>query len=377
MKYCKKCVQPDTRPGIVFDEEQICSACRAMEALSKVDWNQRENELHEIAGWAKRKANGNFDCVVGVSGGKDSTFQALYAKERLGLNVLLAYSAPNGVTDVGRHNLENLVQHGFDMISIRPNPKIEQKLCRYSFFKYGNFVKPTEYTLWASAYLIALKFGIPLVIQGENPALTLGVTEFLPTDDNALNIRNCMTLGGGNASDWVTEEIELKDLIFYQFADEEELNRNVRAIYLGYYAKEWSNSNNTEFSVSRGLKGRPGHDPSLTGKINPYSGVDGDLKIINQMFKYYKYGFGMTTDEVCYDIRDGRISREEGIELVKKYDGKCGDNYILYFCKYIEITTEEFWKEIDRWVNRKLFEKDTSSGKWKPRFKVGSDFNEE
>jgi len=377
MKYCKKCVQPDTRPGLQFDEEQVCSACRAKEELSRVDWNQREKELREIAEWAKTKADSGFDCVVGVSGGKDSTFQALYAKERLGLNALLANCAPNRISEVGRENLENLVQHGFDMVSIRPNPKIERKLCRRSFFKYGNFVKPSEYPMWASAYIIALKFGIPLVIQGENPALTLGVVGFLEPDDNALNIRNCMTLGGGSASDWIGDGIELKDLIFYQFPDKEELSKNVRAIYLGYYAKEWSNSNNTAFSVSRGLKGRPDHDPNLTGKTNPYFSIDVDMKVVNQMLKYYKYGFGATTDEVCYDIREGRISRDEGIKLVEEYDGKCGDSYIEEFCEYIGISKEEFWKETDKWVNKKLFENDSSTGKWRPKFKVGEDFDEE
>jgi N-acetyl sugar amidotransferase len=374
MRYCKQCVQPDTRPGILFDDEQVCSACRAKEELSKVDWNQRENELREIASWAKEKANGGFDCVVGVSGGKDSTFQALYAKERLGLKVLLANCAPNGISDVGRHNLENLVQHGFDMVSIRPNPRIDRELCRRSFFKYGNFVKPSEYPLWASAFIIALKFGVPLVIQGENPALTLGVVGFLKTGDDATDVRNCMTLGGGNADDWVGGGIELKDLVFYQFPDDDELRNKVRAIYLGYYAKEWSVSNNTKFSMSKGLKGRPGHDPNLTGKTNPYYSIDVDMKVVNQMLKYYKFGFGATTDEVCSDIRDGILTRDEGIELVKKYDGKCGDGYIQEFCDYIGITMEEFWRETDRWVNKELFEKDPNTGKWNPLFTVGEDY---
>jgi len=98
------------------------------------------------------------------------------------------------------------------------------------------------------------------------------------------------------------------------------------------------------------------------------------MKVVNQMLKYYKFGFGATTDEVCYDIRDGILTREQGIELVKKYDGKCGDKYIQEFCDYIGITMEEFWKEADRWVNKSLFEKDPQSGKWKPLFTVGEDY---
>jgi len=378
MKYCKKCVQPDTRPGIVFDKEGVCSACRAYEERLRVNWAEREAELREIAEWAKANSKGGFDCAVGVSGGKDSHFQALYVKERLDLKVLLVNCAPDNISEVGRHNLENLVQHGFDMISLRPNPRIERALSKWAFYEYGNFVKPLEYPLYASTSQVALKFGIPLVVQGENAAETLGIIGFLDPGGDAMNWKNTPTVAGGSAADWVQEGIELRDLLFYQFPDVDELReRNIRAIYLGHYAKEWSNMGNTEFAVARGLKGRPGHDPSLTGRTNPYFSIDADLKIVNQMLKYYKFGFGATTDEVCYDIREGRMSREEGIRLVELYDGKVGDSYIQAWCDCIGISIAEFWKVTDRWVNEKLFEKDPSTGKWKPEFRVGKDFGED
>lgn len=370
MKYCRKCIQPDTRPGLVFDADGVCSACRSYEERSKIDWNKRERELEEIAEWSKKNSKGGFDCAVGVSGGKDSTFQALYARDRLGLNALLVNCAPDNISDVGRQNLENLIQHGFDLISFRPNPKIERELSKHAFYEYGNFVKPLEYPLYACTFQIALKFRIPLVVQGENPAITLGITDYLEPNGDALNWRFSPTVAGGNASDWIQEGIELKDLLFYQFPDADELKKHVRAIYLGYYAKEWSNTGNTEFSVSRGLQGRPGHNPNMTGKTNPYFSIDADLKIVNQMLKYLKFGFGSTTDEVCYDIREGKISREEGLKLVEKYDGKCGDGYIREWCQYIGISEDEFWRIADKWVNTKLFIKD-EWGRWKPRFKVG------
>ncbi len=376
MKYCKKCIQPDTRPGIVFDDEGVCSACRAVEERSKANWKEREAELGEIAEWAKENAKGGFDCAVGVSGGKDSHFQALYAKERLGLKVLLVNCAPDNISEAGYHNLENLVQYGFDMISMRPNPKIERALSKWSFFEYGNFVKPLEYPLYASTFQIALKFGIRLVIQGENPAETLGIAGFLKAGGDALGWQDGPTVAGGNAGDWVQEGIELRDLLFYQFPDVDELRESdIRAIFIGHYAKEWSNTGNTEFAVSRGLRGRSGHDPSLTGKTNPYFSIDADLKVINQMLKYYKFGFGATTDEVCYDIREGRMTREAGIRLVELYDGKCGDNYIHQWCQYVGISIAEFWQVTDRWVNKKLFDNDPSTGRWKPKFRVGEDFD--
>lgn len=379
MRYCRKCVQPDTRPGIVFDEETVCSACRAREIHEKTDWPAREKELKQIVRQVKEKTKqrGGFDCAVGVSGGKDSTFQALYVRDRLGLNPLLVNCAPDNISEVGRSNLENLIQNGFDLISFRPNPKIERVLSRHSFYKYGNFVKPLEYPLYACTFQIALKFDIPLVVQGENPAMTLGIIKYLKSDGNALEWKNSPTVAGGNADDWVMDGVQLKDLFFYQFPNVEALKeKGIEAIYLGYYVKEWSNTGNTEFSVLRGLMGRSGHDPNKTGKLNPYFSIDADLKVVNQMIKYLKFGFGSVTDEVCYDIREGRLSRKEAIELVKKYDGKCSDYYIRQWCRYISITEDEFWAVVDKFVNKKLFKKD-SWGRWCPRFIVGEDFIEE
>lgn len=372
MKYCKKCLQPNTRPGIKFNEEGICYACLYEEEKKNIDWIAREKELKKIAEWAKKTAKGAYHCVIGVSGGKDSSFQAVYAKERLGLNVLLVNSEPDKITEIGKHNIENLINQGFDIIKMRPNPKIIKKLVKESFYKYGNPIKPTEYPLWTSAYIIADKFDIPLVIQGENAALTLGVVNSgLGNDGNALNVNEGNTLAGGNASDWVDEDINLNQLYMYQFPDKKRLiDKGIKAIYLQYYVKEWSQVYNADFSIARGLFGRTTEDLHDIGRYRRYSALDSDMQIVNQMIKYYKFGFGFATDEACYDIREGRISREEAIWLVNEYDGKCGEKYIKEFCEYIDITLEEFWKVVDKYVNKELFKKD-ENGKWRPIFSVG------
>lgn len=138
MKYCKKCLQPDTRPGIIFDEEQVCFACRYEESKSKINWKQREKELFSIAENAKKeceKRKIDYDCVIGVSGGKDSTFQAVYAKEKLGLHPLLVNCVPDEITETGRKNINNLNNLGFDIISISPDPNIAKRLARKTFLK--------------------------------------------------------------------------------------------------------------------------------------------------------------------------------------------------------------------------------------------------
>lgn len=216
MKYCKLCLQPDTRPNIYFDENQICGACLWEKQKKLIDWDKRLETLKNIAEWAKSK-NAPYDCVVGVSGGKDSTFQALYVKEKLKLHPLLVNSVPDEITDIGRANLQNLSNKGFDLISISPNPVLAKKLARTFFFNEGNLIKPSEYALWTSAYLIAEKFNIPLIIQGENAALTLGVSKGMKTDGDALGVINLSTLNGGFLTSFLDQSVEKKSYFFTTF----------------------------------------------------------------------------------------------------------------------------------------------------------------
>lgn len=379
MRYCKKCLQPDTRPGILFDEEQVCYACRYEESKVNIDWEARERMLQKIADDAKEEArnrNVAYDCVIGVSGGKDSTFQAVYAKERLGLHPLLVNCVPDELTEIGRANIDNLSKLGFDMISIRPNPHIAKRLARKTFLERGNVMAASEYCLWASAYIMAEKFNIPLIIQGENAALTLGAARNQEAGDDAYSVVQLDTLRGGYASGLIQgeDDLGLDDVYLYQIPNVESMKeKGIRAIFLQYYAKEWSQVGNAEFSVARGMIGRMSEKLEDMGRYRRFTALDTNLIFVNQMIKYLKFGFGFATDEACYDIREGRLTREEAIWYVEQYDGKCGQQYIEEVCNYLSITQEEFWNVVDKYVNKELFEKD-SKGKWKPKFKVGTDF---
>ncbi len=377
MRYCKRCLQPDTRPGVVFDDEQICFACRYEESKATIDWAAREAELRSFAEEAKAEAKkrGNiYDCIIGVSGGKDSTFQAVYAKEKLGLNPLLINCMPDEITEIGTKNINNLNNLGYDIISIRPNPVVAKKLARKSFFERGNIIAASEYCLWASSYIMAVKFNIPLIIQGENAALTLGAAKNQEASGNAFSVMQLETIRGASVDSFVdlSNNITEKDLFFYKIPTVEEmLSKGIRAIFLQYYTKEWSQVSNADFAIARGLTGRT-DDLHELGRYRRYTALDCDLQIPNQMIKYLKFGFGYATDEICYDIREGRFDRESGKWYVKEYDGLCGQKYIDKACKYLSITEEEFWEVVDRYVNRDLFEK--VDGKWTPKFMVGEDY---
>ena len=349
LQICKKCIQTDTRPGIYFHND-ICGACIWEEEKKLIDWNQRKLELIKITNWAKKKSTANYDCVIGVSGGKDSTFQAIYSRDKLGLNCLLVNSEPEGITEIGKHNIENLKNLGFDLISIRPNPTIIKKLIKHDFFTYLNPVKITEFSLYSSTYIIAEKFEIPLIIQGENPGLTLGTRlTGVGTDFNALKADELETLSSGWKKYLEIPGITEKDLFLFHYDRKNLEKKGIRGIWLNYFLKEWSNQGNAEFSRKYGLQWRSENfNPYSIGTYVRYAQLDGDLTQVNQMLKSIKFGFGQCMDHTCYDLREGRISRNEAIELVKKYDGKCSNEYIEKFCNYIDISKDEFWENVEK-----------------------------
>lgn len=350
MRICKRCIQPDTRPAIYFNDDGVCGACIWEEEKKNVDWSARENELFNIAEWAKKAATGNYECAIGVSGGKDSTKQAITARDRLGLRCLLVNWEPEEITDVGRHNIENLKRLGFDVISIRPNSRIMKKLIHRDFYKYLNPIKITEYALVSSTYIIAEQFNIPLIIQGENPGLTLGTSlSGVGKGYNALKANEMQTLSSGWKEYLEVEGVVEKDLYLFHYEQKKLEDMGIRGIWLQYFLKEWSNRNNAEFSQQYGFKSRP-PDFNLEdiGTYVPFFQLDSDLTQVNQFLKYIKLGFGQCMDHACYDLREGRISRHEAIELVRKYDGKCAQRYIANFAKYIGIPLDEFFSVADK-----------------------------
>ena len=363
MKVCKKCIQPDTRPGIFFDDNGICGACLWAEEKKKIDWNSRYKELEDIALQAKENSKGNYDCAIGVSGGKDSTKQAIVARDELDLKCLLVNCEPENITDIGRNNIENLKRLGFDLITIRPNPNVMKKLIRYDFFDQLNPIKVTEFSLYSSAYIIAEKFDISLIIQGENPGLVLGTRlTGVGSDSNALKADEMHTLSLG-WQEYLNEIPNEKDLFLYHYNRKKLEVRNTQGIWLNYFIKDWEPNTNADISKKHGLVWRDENfDPYTIGSYQPFTSLDSDLNPVNQMLKYIKFGFGQCMDQACYDLRDGYLTREQAIDLVLKYDGKCSEVYIEKFCSYIGISQKEFWRVTEKFRGP-MWKKD-QKGNW-------------
>lgn len=349
MKICKKCIQPDSRPGIFFSPDGLCGACLWEIEKQTIDWESRKNELEKIIQSSKKNNYGVYDCAIGVSGGKDSTFQAFYARDTLNLRCLLVNYEPDVRTEIGNKNIENLKKSGFDVLAIRPNHEVMKKLTRHDFFNFLNIVKASEFPLYSSTYIIAEKFHIPLIIQGENPGLTLGTRlTGVGTDGNALKANELNTLSSGWEIYLKADGITEKDLFWFHY-DRQKLEYNgTKGIWLNYYVKEYSQRGNAEFSKKHGLSWRENFEPHSIGTYVPYFQLDTDVTQVNQMLKFIKFGFGQCMDHVCYDIRDNRLTRKEAIQLVLELDGKCSDDYIKKFCDYIDIMPEIFWQTVEK-----------------------------
>ena len=373
MKYCKTCLQTDTRPGIKFDEFGICPACNYHNSLQQVDWNERREELDSIVAFGKANNHSGYDCIIGVSGGQDSTRQAFFVKDVLKMNPLLVSLGypPEQVTQRGVDNVSNMINHGFDCISVNPSPQVWRKLMKEGFFKYTNWAKSTELALFSSVPRLAIAYQIPLIWWGENAALQLGDLNVMGKNgSDGNNLRKMNTLAGGDISWLINNEIRKKDILQYNYPSEKEMDdANLKITFLGYFWKDWSLIENGNFSTLRGLDIR-NEKPWEIGDPLGITSLDEDWVTLNQMIKYLKYGFGRISDYVNEDIRNGLISREEGIELNKKFDGSCSPKYIKSFSNYIGITVDDFWEQVDKSVNLKLFTKQ-GKGKYLPKFEVG------
>ncbi len=364
MKYCTQCVQPDTRPGITFDTSGVCPACRYVESLKFVDWDARQEELKVLLERTKKDNHSGYDCLIGVSGGKDSTRQAMYVRDTLGLKPLLVSCAypPEQMTERGAANLSNLISLGFDTIIISPDPKTWKQLMRKGFLEYGNWAKSTETSLYATLPRISIAYHTPLAFLGENPATQMGDlgTGSLNWDANRMKYSNTIAQG---ADIYLGDGVTKQHLIPYVYPSDDEMEwANLQVAYLGYFWPNFTKVDNAAFSMTHGLEIRT-DTPAERGALHPYESLDEDFVFVNQMIKYFKFGFGKVTDEVCELIRYGRMTREKGFELVKKYDGVCSPEYIKRFCDYIEITEEKFWEVAESHRNNDLFEK--VDGAWR------------
>lgn len=361
MEYCTKCVMPDTKPDLKFDEEGVCCACRSFENRKEVDWSKRQDELMVLLNKYKSKDSSNWDCIIPVSGGKDSTYQVIKMLQ-MGMNPLCITATTCHLSDIGRKNIENIKNLGVDYIEVSSNPVIRKKLNKIGLEQVGDISWPEHVGIFTVPVRMAVKMNIPLLIWGENSQNEYGGPA-AASENNVLNRRWLEEFGGMlglRVSDLIgMEGIEEKHLINYTYPSDEELQKvGVTGLFLGHYLP-WDGVANAVISLAHGFTS---YDKAVESNFVNYENLDNYQTGIHDYFKYLKFGFGRATDIACLYLRRGRLTRQDAIEITKKCDGIFPWKYLgkplEEIIEPIGISIDEFIKICDRFTNKKIFKTD-------------------
>lgn len=354
---------PSSKPDLHLDQDGVCNACRSYEHRQAVDWNARKLELNLILDKYKNKSGNNWDCIIPVSGGKDSTYQVVQMLQ-LGMNPLCVTATTCDLTDIGRRNIENIKRLGVDYVEMSPNPIVRAKLNKIGLIQVGDISWPEHVGIFTIPVRAAVQFGVPLIIWGENSQNEYGGPASA-ADSNILNRRWLEEFGGLlglRVSDLIgMDGLSRKDLIPYFYPSDEELNKvGVTGLFLGHYLP-WDGLSNVLIAQAYGFETPP--HPTLGSMVN-YENLDNYQVAIHEYFKFLKFGFGRATDHACLHIRRGRITRETGLAIVKKLDGKFPSEYLGKSLEAvldsINMTVDDFVKICDQFTNKKIFKKSQS-----------------
>lgn len=362
MKYCTKCVMPSTRPGISFNEEGVCSACQSYECRKAINWDSRWKELQAICD-KYRGMNGpdGYDCMIAVSGGKDSHFQVYIMKEIMKMNPLLVSVEDNfPMTQAGIHNLKNINEvFGCDLITMKPNIKAQKAIMRKTFERYG---KPTYFIdryIYTYPLRMALKFNTPLLVYGENISYEYGGADAVETYSAREQIYNGVGYGI-QTEELLGDGVTMRDLNFFEPPTAEQIN-SLDPIYVSYFTP-WNSFYNYELAKRYGFHDLT-HEWVRTHHVENMDQVDSRAYLIHPWMKYPKFGHATATDYCARMVRYGMITREGAIELVNKHDQALDPLCVRDFCEFLGYTEKYFWEIVDKFYNRDIFEKN-KFGKW-------------
>lgn len=368
MKFCANCVMPDTKPGVFFNEEGLCNACRSQKLKREIDWDERRRELDEIIDDVKATNESAYDCLVPVSGGKNSWYQAWMMKEVFGLKVLCCAMAPHLPTTEGIYNLNKMIESvGLDLIKITLKPSTYKKFRKKTFLRQGEPNWPEHMTIFAGVTNVARIYDIPLIVWGEDIAFEYGGGQTQESQSDASDIDNNDLIKDKTIDDFLEDDISYRDTFFYRYPEMETVDgKPIKSIYLGYY-DFFEGRKHYELSKSMGFKKR--QDGPLSGNYIDYDNIDEKLCEINIWLKYIKFGFWRSTDQACYDVWNDKLSREEAVEIVNRLQDEFPKEYFEDFLRFHDITHEEFWETVEKFRNKDIWEKN-SDNKWQLKYKL-------
>lgn len=356
MRYCSRCVMPDTRPYIRFDNDGVCYPCRAAEQRMKTDWSLRWKEL-ELLAEVHRGWNGDgYDCIIAASGGKDSWYQTYIMKEKLGMNPLLVSVDNYSWTETGKQNWARLKEtFGVDALVMQPNQNIQRGIDRQSFLKYGWTNWLFDKAIYAFPAQISVKLGIPLLVYGEDTNYMYGGPYTEETPDATKQFTNDV------AKPLLIEEWGYPANNF-NVIKEPDL-RWTHPIFLSYYTP-WSAHEHVWWARTMGFKTLDDtKEWHRDGQFEQYSQIDSIGYMTKKWLMFPKFGHQRVTECVSIEIREGRMTRDEAVDVVLSEDWKWDPLMINDFIGYIGITPSVFWEKVDEFANRDIVEK--RDGNWR------------
>ena len=387
VKFCKRCVTSNQRPSstvefkndgkrketIVFDENDVCAACLYADIKdNEINWEEREQQLFKLCNEYRSK-KGNYDCIVPGSGGKDSAFTAHVLKYKYKMNPLTVTWAPHRYTTIGWENFQSWIHSGLDNILFTPNGKVHRLLTRLAFENLLHPFQPFIVGQRMVAPKMSAQFKIPLIFYGENQAEYGNNIEdnFSPIMKTKFFSGNSdpskLLLGGVSGEQLMTDyglcENELSAYLPVEYSELEDCGTVVH--YLGYYLR-WDPqecyyyaAENTGFKVN---------DERTEGSYSKYSSIDDRIDPLHYYTTFIKFGIGRATYDACQEIRNKKITREEGVALVRRYDSEVPTKFLDEMLAYIGITKDKFWECINSGRSEHLWK--LEKGEWTLRHAV-------
>jgi N-acetyl sugar amidotransferase len=365
MRYCSRCVYPSiSAVPLGFDENDVCTGCQVHDQKQKIDWDERAEWLKELAEEYRVPDGSNYDCIIPVSGGKDSWYQTWYAKEVLGLNPLLVTYNGNNYLPVGLRNLKRMREvFGVDHHFFSPSPQVLVKLNRLCFQKMGDMNWHAHCGIFTYPVQVAVQYRIPLILWGEHGYTDLG--GMFSMNDLIEMTAKFRLEHAQRGYDWFdmldeTEGIEAKDLLWARYPSDEALEAvDVRGIYLGNFVN-WDANEQTERMKKLGFEESPVPFDRTYRRMSNLD--DMHENGIHDYLKFIKFGYGRGSDHACKDIRSGKITRQEGIALVQQYD-HVKPRDLLRWLEYVGMSEARFDKIADTFRDARVWEKN-EQGDW-------------
>lgn len=364
VRFCKKCTVSNQRPRITFDEDGVCSACNYAEyKRTKVDWKHREAELIELCN-KHRKSNGEYDVIVPCSGGKDGSFVAHMLKYKYGMNPLAVTWAPLKATELGRRNLDAFISAGFNHILGTPNPVVTRKLTNLAFAHLGDPFQPFIYGQTNFPLHMAVKHNVQLIMYGENGEVEYGgnmKNAFRPTRD--IEDHDDHYFSGLPPQFWTEHGVSEADLYPFMSPKYEDIRSNKTEIHFFGYYHFWDPQENYYYCHEH--TGFTPNTERSEGTYSKYASLDDQIDGFHYYLAYIKFGIGRATSDTAHEIRDGKITREEGIALIRRYDHEFPRKYYKEFLDFCTITDEQVQDVIDSWRSDHIWKNE--GGEWKLR----------